>query len=86
MPEDEIDRIVSQWNQVRPDVDVSPTHVLQRITRPNLLLEVSLAGIFAGHRLTWGEYLVLAVLRLSGPPNRMNPTTLYESVSSRPAA
>ena len=23
---DEIDRIVAEWNRVRPDLDVSPTH------------------------------------------------------------
>ena len=80
MHEDEIDRIVRQWNEERPDVDVSPTHVLQRITRLNLLQEVSFARVFAGHGLTWGEYLVLAALRRSGPPYRMNPTTLYGSV------
>ena len=80
MLEDEIDRIVRQWNQERPDVDASPTHVLQRITRLNLLQEVSFAQVFAEHGLTWGEYLVLAALRRSGPPYRMNPTTLYGSV------
>lgn len=80
MLEDEIDRIVGQWNQERPDVDVSPTHVLQRITRLSLLQEVSFARVLSRHGLTWGEYLVLAALRRSGTPYRMNPTTLYESV------
>ena len=80
MPEDEIDRIVGQWNKERPDLDVSATHVLQRITRLSLLQEVSFARVFAGHGLTWGEYLVLAALRRAGPPYRMNPTALYGSV------
>jgi DNA-binding MarR family transcriptional regulator len=80
MPEDEIDRIVSQWNRVRPDLDVSATQVLQRITRLSLLEEASFAPVFAGHGLTWGEYVVLAALRRAGPPYRMNPTALYGSV------
>ena len=80
MPEDEIDRIVGQWNRERPDVDASPTHVLQRVTRISLLQEVSFARVFARHGLTWGEYLVLAALRRAGPPYRMNPTTLYGSL------
>jgi DNA-binding MarR family transcriptional regulator len=80
MQEDEIDRIVSQWNQVRPDLEVSATHVLQRITRLNLLQEASFARVFARHGLTWGEYNVLATLRRAGPPYRMNPTALYGSV------
>ncbi len=80
MQEDEIDRIVGQWDAVRPDLDVSPTHVLQRITRLSLLQEASFARVFAGHGLTWGEYVVLAALRRAGPPYRMNPTGLYGSV------
>jgi DNA-binding MarR family transcriptional regulator len=80
MSEDEIDRIVGQWNSSRPDLDVSATHVLQRITRLNLLQELSFARTFADHGLSWGEYLVLAALRRAGPPYRMNPTALYGSV------
>jgi len=80
MQEDEIDRIVGQWNAVRPDLDATPTHVLQRITRLSLLQDVSFARVFEGHGLTWGEYLVLAALRRAGPPYRMNPTALYGSV------
>ena len=80
MPEDEIDRIVGQWNEVRPDLDVSATHILQRVTRLSLLEEASFAQVFSRHGLTWGEYLVLATLRRAGPPYRMNPTALYGSV------
>src|SRR5438132_5807690 len=32
MTEDAIDRIVHQSNRQRPELDVSPTHVLQRVT------------------------------------------------------
>ena len=77
---DEIDRIVDQWNRERPELAQSPTHVLQRITRLSLLQESSFSKVFARHRLTWGEFLVLAALRRAGPPYRMNPTALYGSV------
>ncbi len=77
---DEIDRIVEQWNHERPDLDVSPTHTLQRINRLSVLLEASLARTFARYGITWGEYLVLAALRRAGPPYRMNPTTLFNSI------
>jgi DNA-binding MarR family transcriptional regulator len=78
--DDEVDRIVEQWSRVRPDLDVSPTHTLQRITRANLLQTQSFAEVFAHYGVTWGEYLVLAALRRAGPPYRMNPTTLFNSV------
>jgi DNA-binding MarR family transcriptional regulator len=80
MAKDEIDRIVDQWNRERPDLDNSPTHVLQRITRLSLLQEASFTKVLARHRLTWGEFLVLAALRRAGPPYRMSPTALYSSV------
>ena len=77
---DEVDRIVEQWNRERPDLDVSPTHTLQRITRLSLLQGVSFARVFAPYRISFGEYLVLAAIRRAGPPYRMNPTSLFNSV------
>jgi DNA-binding MarR family transcriptional regulator len=77
---DEIDRIVAEWNRERPDLDVSPTHTLQRITRLALLQGASFARVFAPYDISFGEYLVLAALRRGGPPYRMNPTALFNSV------
>jgi DNA-binding MarR family transcriptional regulator len=77
---DEIDRIVEQWNRERPDLDVSPTHTLQRVTRLSLLQGVSFARVFARYGISFGEYLVLAALLRAGPPHRMNPTRLFNSV------
>jgi DNA-binding MarR family transcriptional regulator len=77
---DEIDRIVAEWNRERPDLDVSPTETLQRITRLALLQAASFGRVFARHGLSWGEFLVLAALRRAGPPYRMNPTRLFNSV------
>jgi DNA-binding MarR family transcriptional regulator len=77
---DEIDRIVEQWNRERPDLDGSPTETLQRITRLSLLQGVSFARVFAPYGVSFGEYLVLAALRRAGPPYRMNPTHLFNSV------
>ena len=78
--EDEIDRIIAQWNRELPDLDVSPTHTLQRIIRASVLLETRFAGVFGRHGLTWGEALVLGALRRAGPPYRMNPTALFNSI------
>lgn len=78
--EDEIDRIVAEWNRERPDLDVSPTHTLLRIERASLLLATSFAAVFGRYGLTWGEALVLGALRRAGPPYRMNPTALFNSI------
>src|SRR5258705_3149660 len=77
---DEIDRIVAECTEVRLDLDVSPTHTLQRITRLGLLQAASFARVFAPHGVSFGEYLALAALRRAGPPYRMNPTKLFNSV------
>jgi DNA-binding MarR family transcriptional regulator len=77
---DEIDRIVAQWNGVLPELDVTPTHTLQRITRLSLLQAGSFSRVFAPYGVSFGEYLVLAALRRAGPPYRMNPTALFNSV------
>src|SRR5580700_7813777 len=76
MQEDAIDRIVQQWNRERPDLDVSVTHVLQRITRLYLLQSASFAEVFNRYGLTFGEYEVLAALVRSGPPHRLKPGDL----------
>jgi DNA-binding MarR family transcriptional regulator len=77
---DEIDRIVGEWNRERPDLDVSPTHTLQRITRLGMLQGASFARVFAPYGVSFGEYLVLAALRRAGPPFRMSPTALFNAV------
>ena len=76
MTEDAIDRIVHQWNRERPQLDVSPTHVLQRVTRLYLLQSASFAEVFGRYGLTFGEYEVLAALMRSGAPHRMKPSEL----------
>ena len=80
MAEDEIDRIAEQWRRVRPDLDLSPTQVLQRITRLGMLQQRSFADSLAPYGLSWGESVVLTALRRAGPPYRMNPSKLYGSV------
>jgi DNA-binding MarR family transcriptional regulator len=80
MPEDAIDRIVHQWNRERPQLDVSVTHVLQRISRVSLLQSVSFAAVFEQFGITFGEFEVLAALLRSGPPHQMSPSTLVDAV------
>ena len=80
MPEDAIDRIVQQWNRERPNLDVSATHVLQRISRLFMLQSASFATIFDRFGITFGEFEVLAALLRSGPPYQMSPTRLVDAV------
>lgn len=68
---DLVDEIVEQWGTERPEVDVSPMHVVGRISRTAALLDRLLARRFADVGLQPGEFDVLATLLRSGPPHRL---------------
>ena len=65
---DAVDRITSQWNEVRPDVDVSPIDVIGRVSRLSRLVDRHLAENFARFGIESWMYDVLATLRRSGVP------------------
>jgi len=65
---DAVDRIISQWNEVRPDVDVSPIGVIGRVSRLSRLVDRRLAENFARFGIENWMYDVIATLRRSGEP------------------
>ncbi len=65
---DAVDRITGQWTAVRPDVDVSPMHVIGRVSRLARLVDRRLAENFAHHGIEAWMFDVLATLRRSGEP------------------
>ena len=68
---DALDRITSQWNAVRPDVDVSPMGVIGRVSRLSRLVDRRLAENFGGHGIESWMYDVLATLRRQGEPHEL---------------
>ena len=67
-PPDIVDGMTSQWNTVRPDLDVSPMAVIGRISRLSRLVDRRLEQNFATHGIEAWMYDVLATLRRSGEP------------------
>lgn len=65
---DTVDRIVSQWLNVRPDLDTSPMAVIGRLSRLARLIDRRLADNFEEYGLEGWSYDVLATLRRAGPP------------------
>lgn len=63
-----MDVVVDQWNEVRPDIDSSPIHIVGRLSRASRLIERRLSENFAAHDLEQWMYDVLATLRRNGPP------------------
>ena len=76
MAEDEVDRLVAAWRRERPDMDVSPMHVLSRVSRLAHHLDRARKQAFASHQLEAWEFDVLSALRRSGKPYQLSPGQL----------
>jgi DNA-binding MarR family transcriptional regulator len=73
---DDVDRIVAAWRRERPDLDVSPLHVLSRVLRLARRLDLDRAQAFARHTLEGWEFDVLSALRRAGAPYELSPGQL----------
>ncbi len=74
--EDEVDRIVAAWRRERPDVDVSPMHVLSRVSRVAHHVDQARKASFSAHEIEPWEFDVLSALRRSGDPYELSPGRL----------
>ncbi|WP_460812085.1 MarR family winged helix-turn-helix transcriptional regulator [Nocardioides salsibiostraticola] len=76
---DHVGRILQQWAQERPDLDVSPMGIIGRLHRLAAVLEEELRPVFAEAGLSDGDFDVLASLRRSGAPYEVTPGELAAS-------
>ncbi|WP_456695304.1 MarR family winged helix-turn-helix transcriptional regulator [Aeromicrobium sp. P5_D10] len=76
--EDDVDRLIAAWQHERPAMDVTPMHVLSRVTRLALHLDRARKEAFAHHGLEPSEFDVLSALRRSGKPYRLSPGQLVQ--------
>jgi Transcriptional regulators len=77
--EDEVDRLVRSWQKERPDLDVTPLHVLSRVSRLAKHLDRARRAAFAEHGLEPWEFDVLTTLRRSGEPYELSPGALLRA-------
>lgn len=77
---DPVDKILAQWAEERPDLDVSPMGLIGRTTRLASYLRKAIGETFAEFGLQPGEFDVLATLRRSGAPYQLSPTELFKSM------
>ncbi|MGO8958479.1 MAG: MarR family winged helix-turn-helix transcriptional regulator [Streptosporangiaceae bacterium] len=76
---DEVDDIVLRWHAERPDLDVTPLHVLSRVSRLARHLDRARRAAFAAHGLETWEFDVLSALRRQGPPYQLSPGALLRA-------
>lgn len=78
-PPDHVDRVLAQWADQRPDLDVSPMAVFGRLSRASRLASAEMARTFARHGLDGPSFDMLATLRRGGPPYRLTPAELMRA-------
>jgi DNA-binding MarR family transcriptional regulator len=76
---DEVDEIVARWHAERPDLDVTPLHVLSRVSRLARHLDRARGAAFAAHGLEAWEFDVLSALRRQGAPYQLSPGALLRA-------
>jgi DNA-binding MarR family transcriptional regulator len=76
---DEVDDLITAWQQERPDLDVEPLAVLSRVSRLARHLDIARRGAFAARGLESWEFDVLSALRRSGPPYQLTPGALLRA-------
>jgi DNA-binding MarR family transcriptional regulator len=77
---DRIERIVGQWAAVRPDIDLDTMALVARVTRTAQLMDKKIDELSAAYGAHRSEGDVLFTLRRAGPPYRLSPSRLAESL------
>src|SRR6185503_6249973 len=80
MSEDTTDRVLSGWEETRPDLEVGALQVTARLSRIGPLLARRQEEVFDRFGLSRGEVGALSALRISGPPYRLSPTRLAKGL------
>ena len=77
MVRDSIDDLLDGWAKVRPDLDAGPLGLVGRVIVLAQHLERSVESALAKHKLTLGQFDILATLRRDGP---LTPSQLLKRV------
>jgi DNA-binding MarR family transcriptional regulator len=76
---DQVDAILVQWRQERPDLETAPMGTIGRIKRLSQHLAREMETTFAAHGLNAASFDVMATLRRSGSPYALSPGDLMTS-------
>ena len=76
---DHIDRILSQWKQARPDLDVGPMETIGRVNRLHFALRRQMDKTWKRHGLNASSFDVLATLRRSESSQGLSPSDLMNA-------
>lgn len=77
---DMVDRIISQWERQRPDLELGSMALIARLKRCSQLIGPKLDSVYQAFDLSAGDFDVLATLRRAGLPYCLSPTALFDSL------
>ncbi|MCG9596119.1 MarR family transcriptional regulator [Vibrio sp. Isolate25] len=76
--QDPVDRILSQWSDVKPELDCSDMGIIGRLMRVHGLWHNRLEQVFKNHQLSMLEFDILATLMRNQQP--LTPTEMYKTL------
>jgi DNA-binding MarR family transcriptional regulator len=85
LPQDHAGRALAAWQNARPDLDLSPAHVLARMRRLSSLVEPQLEVLLGRYGLNHAAFDTLSTLRRGGPPYTMSARELAAQCLRTPA-
>jgi DNA-binding MarR family transcriptional regulator len=77
---DHTDWVLEGWQQQRPDLDMSPIAVINRLSRLQSYLQPEIASMFERFKLTTPSFAVIAALRRAGPPYQRSQRALMDTL------
>jgi DNA-binding MarR family transcriptional regulator len=78
--QDSVAKVLEEWAQVRPELDVTPVAVIARMARIRAIIEAQQARIFADVGITPADFPVLVTLRRREPPFQLTHRQLADGL------
>jgi DNA-binding MarR family transcriptional regulator len=77
---DHVDWVIEGWERERPDLDVAPIAVINRLERLQSYLRAEVATVFERFGLTGPSFAVIATLRRAGKPYQLSQRALMDAL------
>ena len=77
---DHVDWVIEGWKEERPDLNVEPIAVINRLDRLQTYLRSEVATIFEQFGLTGPSFAVIATLRRAGKPYQLSQRALTDAL------
>src|SRR5262245_9580449 len=78
--QDRIDALVGQWGEERPDLDLDVMALVARLLGVAAVIRARIEALATEYGIGPGEGDILFTLRRAGPPYRLSPSRLAESL------